>query len=227
MIETIYVGRDCSGKPKWVAAHSNALVMHDMGNGECVKVEEGGPNQENVWMKFRIEDEGARCEVDFFWDEKCKDKGGTKPIFDGTDCLNEDDMSGNSERRLAWEIRSETRHCVKELPEKVDWDASCLTEDLITKASDEEVEWWVTQAAENVPDRACFKECLKESETPWTESKESFEAAFKPGGCAAGCDEGQQAVTRAAAILVNLFDCNYKNSRVMDRDGGPESAVSI
>jgi len=211
VLSSYYGDAGCKGKPVMVIADSLAAIASHLGGGQCVPVppQPGLPGE--LHMKFRSEDDGAKCFVDVFAGKNCEGQKQTQALYTG-ECTSVQEMQGGMRRLAARGPRGGDgpgfvkTECIAQVPEKLDWDATCITKEMAEKAKEE-----YAKMTKNI-DSVCFKGCLLDPEAKFVSSKEAFDGAFEKGGCAEGCDDEQKEVARTAAINLRKFDCNYKTS---------------
>jgi len=224
VLMSLYDNADCKGEPLMVSAASVDMMAAEMGGGQCAPVPNYPGQPEGTMIKFRSEEDGAKCFVDIFHDANCGGVKETLAIYTG-ECKSGEQMQAGL-RRLTSKREYAKIECVAQIPEKLDWDSTCVGRVMAEKAQKERNE--LDENPEKL-DSMCFKDCLKdpETETKWVESKEAFEGAFKAGGCAAGCDDEQKEIVRIACILRDVFDCNYKMRAEMEFDGNSSEVVTV
>mmetsp|Transcript_27781 Transcript_27781/g.50746 ORF Transcript_27781/g.50746 Transcript_27781/m.50746 type:complete len:261 (-) Transcript_27781:150-932(-) len=227
VVRTQYSTPDCSGTPTKVMGITTEVQAMGFGAGGCYNLPQGrrqrvGDNTKSVI--FRVGEDG-NCFLDAFTDEECQEGKQTKQMWDGT-CEGRDpgsnqpapdqhsdrhrgggggEMAGGPPEggQAGRGSKSVQTLCTNELPEQLDWNATCLT---LTKAN----EHWKLLKEMKQGKKVCYSPCMDDTEQTWQSSKLNFDAAFEKGGCADSCTADMKELAFLGGVQMRKFDCNFK-----------------
>mmetsp|Transcript_9768 Transcript_9768/g.17637 ORF Transcript_9768/g.17637 Transcript_9768/m.17637 type:complete len:239 (+) Transcript_9768:89-805(+) len=214
---TRYDAADCSGEPSAIQAQVTEVAalsyFGDDHNGCQQLKEKHSRGNSPRGMRLHTEEGGDKCLADFYTDENCQGGMQTKQLWNGR-CVNKQADGGH--------VFSYTLKCTDELPEKLDWNATCLTKEDVLQTPKMRREMRETKAW------PCFTPCMKGAEQHvWTASREAFDAAFEKGGCAESCEAGMKFRVFTLGVTSKRFDCNFKAPLIPQRGGRLARAVTV
>mmetsp|Transcript_11789 Transcript_11789/g.26710 ORF Transcript_11789/g.26710 Transcript_11789/m.26710 type:complete len:246 (-) Transcript_11789:98-835(-) len=210
VVKTVYESGDCTGTPITVSAFPTEQQALRFGGGDCMALPKGRQFQgedetQKVAMLFHVEEDGNKCLVDVFSDTNCTEGKETRQMFDGT-CVGKGNQGDRGKGRPSAGVgglpASRSSLCTSEVPDRLDWNGTCLTKDKATQSRT-----LIKEMKEGK--KTCFASCEEAEEQSWMLSKESFDAAFKTGGCAEACDAEMKDLAFFRAVIQRKIDCNF------------------